>query len=154
MIGQFFLCPMGSYQVSGYLGLEFQIKGQTHYGWALASIAAVFNGRTGSMETKLSGFAYETIPGAAIKTGQTSGADEDSAVGPEPISRCRSSLFNAMPVLILKDFHAWEPLEFCFIEYSFSVIKSPREPHSPTEANVTFLIPRDFPSNVVCSVFL
>lgn len=87
MIGQFFLCPMGSYQVSGYLGLEFQIKGQTHYGWALVSIAAVFNGRTGSMETKLSGFAYETIPGAAIKTGQTSGADEDSAVGPEPISR-------------------------------------------------------------------
>jgi hypothetical protein len=87
VIGQFFLCPMGSYQVSGYLGLEFQIKGQTHYGWALVSIAAVFNGRTGSMETKLSGFAYETIPGAAIKTGQTSGADEDSAVGPEPISR-------------------------------------------------------------------
>lgn len=87
MIGRFFLCPMGSYQVSGYLGLEFQIKGQTHYGWALVSIAAVFNGRTGSMETKLSGFAYETIPGAAIKTGQTSGADEDSAVGPEPISR-------------------------------------------------------------------
>lgn len=77
MIGQFFLCPMGSYQVSGYLGLEFQNKGQTHCGWALVSIAAVFNGRTGSMETKLSGFAYETIPGAAIKTGQTSGADED-----------------------------------------------------------------------------
>jgi hypothetical protein len=39
---------------------------------------------------------------------------------------CRLSLFNAMPVPILKDFHAWEPLEFCFIEYSFSVIKSPR----------------------------
>jgi hypothetical protein len=35
VIGQFFLCPMGSYQVSGYLGLEFQIKGQTHCGWAL-----------------------------------------------------------------------------------------------------------------------
>jgi hypothetical protein len=44
---------MGSYQVSGYLGLEFQIKGQTHYGSALVSIAAVFNGRTGSMEMDL-----------------------------------------------------------------------------------------------------
>jgi hypothetical protein len=27
-------------------------------------------------------------------------------------------------LLILKDFHGWEPLEFCFIEDSFSVIRS------------------------------
>ena len=49
-------------------------------------------------------------------------------------SRCRLSLFNAEPVLILKDFDAWESLEFCFIEYSFSVIKSPREPHFPNRS--------------------
>jgi len=40
---------------------------------------------------------------------------------------CRLSLFNAVSVLILKDFYGWEPLEFCFIEYSFSVISSARE---------------------------
>ena len=39
-----------------------------------------------------------------------------------------------VPGLILKDFHAREPLEFCFIEYSFSVIRSPREPHFPNRS--------------------
>ena len=47
----------------------------------------------------------------------------------ELVARCRLSLFNAMPGLIIKDFHAREPLKFCFIEYSFSLIKPPREPH-------------------------
>jgi len=42
---------------------------------------------------------------------------------------CRISLLSALGLLILKDFHAWEPLEFCFIEYSFSVISSARELH-------------------------
>jgi hypothetical protein len=32
-------------------------------------------------------------------------------------SRCRFSLLSRVRLLILKDFHAREPLEFCFIEY-------------------------------------
>ncbi|MGA7925135.1 MAG: hypothetical protein WCA20_03950 [Candidatus Sulfotelmatobacter sp.] len=45
---------------------------------------------------------------------------------------CRVSLLSALGLLILKDFHAWETLELCFIAYSFSLIKSPREPHFPS----------------------
>ncbi len=70
---------MGSYQVSGYLGLEFQNKGQTHCGWALVSIAAVFNGRTGSMETNYRDSPMKRFWGS-YKTGQTSGVYEDRRV--------------------------------------------------------------------------
>jgi hypothetical protein len=48
-----------------YLGLEFQINGQTHYGWVELST----NGATGV--NTLYGFAYETIPFKGILTGQT-----------------------------------------------------------------------------------
>jgi hypothetical protein len=47
-------------------------------------------------------------------------------------SRCRVSLLMGLGFLILKDFHAWEPLKSCFIEYAFAVIKTPREPHFPS----------------------
>jgi hypothetical protein len=50
-----------------YLGLEFQIAGQTHYGWAELSI----NGGSKGLMTVLVGFAYETIAGKTIITGQT-----------------------------------------------------------------------------------
>jgi hypothetical protein len=45
------------------------------------------------------------------------------------LERCRLSLFTTMRVLILKDFHRWEPSKFCFIDNSFSVIMAAREPH-------------------------
>lgn len=69
--------------VSGYLGLEFQINGQTHYGWALVDIS-VYSGFRYGMRTTLIGFAYETIPGQAIRTGQTAG--NFSETGPTPAS--------------------------------------------------------------------
>jgi hypothetical protein len=64
------------------------------------------------------------------------GTIEQDGITDAGAHRCRLSLFkfNAVPGLILKDFHAREPLEFCFIEYSFSVIKSPREPHFPNRS--------------------
>jgi hypothetical protein len=83
VIAQFFLCEFGAYHASGYLGLEFQIKGQTHYGWAQVSIAAQFGTTHGTMHTTLLGFAYETIPGQAIKTGQTSGSADDPTFTPD-----------------------------------------------------------------------
>ena len=74
IVTQFFLCPSGSESVSGYLGLEFQINGQTHYGWAQVNIHASYGGRgSGDMESTLLGFAYETIAGRTIEAGQTSG---------------------------------------------------------------------------------
>ena len=58
--------------------LEFQIQGsgglETHYGWAQVSVSATFSITHNNLQTttSLSGFAYETVPGKAITTGQTS----------------------------------------------------------------------------------
>jgi hypothetical protein len=78
-----FSCLQGNQRlhVAGYLGLEFQINGQTHYGWAQVIIDVTY----GWMHTTLDGFAYETVPGRAIKTGQTSGYIDESRSIPESI---------------------------------------------------------------------
>jgi len=60
-----------------YLGFEFQIQGvggpETHYGWAQVSVSAFLDQHNNlQTATFLSGFAYETVPGKAITTGQTS----------------------------------------------------------------------------------
>jgi len=47
---------------SGYLGLMFQINGETHYGWAQLKV--------GDDTATLTGYAYETIAGTAINAGQ------------------------------------------------------------------------------------
>jgi len=69
-----FACLQDSQNVSGYLGLEFKIEEKTHYGWAHVKVAATGARRDtpGTLHTTLIGFAYETIPGRAIKTGETS----------------------------------------------------------------------------------
>jgi hypothetical protein len=53
-----------------YLGLQFQIHGKTHYGWARLSVR-VKGGVTGI----LTGYAYETIPGKRLSAGQETEAD-------------------------------------------------------------------------------
>src|SRR5580692_8816923 len=70
-----------------------------------------------------------------------------------PTDACRVSLLIGLGLLILKDFHAWEPLKFCFIGYTFAVIKTPREPHFPSR-NQRYVLDstRDFPFNIVCSL--
>jgi hypothetical protein len=101
-----FRCLSGN--VAGYLGLEFQISGQTHYGWAQVIITGGVKG--GVASTTLVGFANETNTGQAIQTGQTSG-DLDQAEsapgimwemgtswGPSPIlpqQERRSSVYRA-----------------------------------------------------------
>jgi len=86
VIMQFFICSGGaSKHLAGYLGLEFQINGQTHYGWAQVSIDAHDNYRGSGMSTTLVDFAYETIPGQAIKTGQTSGSLDNASTIPRSI---------------------------------------------------------------------
>jgi hypothetical protein len=71
----------GTYQ--RYLGLEFQINGKTHYGWArIASM--VLAGRCNYRDV-LSGYAYETVPGRPIIAGKTSGPEErGAAINPGP----------------------------------------------------------------------
>lgn len=54
-----------------YLGLEFTIQGQIHFGWARLNVR--HNGC--KMIAVLTGYAYETVPHQAITTGKTSGPD-------------------------------------------------------------------------------
>jgi hypothetical protein len=67
--------PKGFHGVWGgkenrYLGFAFVIQGQTHYGWARVTAT--------SAPMVMTGYAYETIPGQAIRAGQTSGDDNDA----------------------------------------------------------------------------
>lgn len=53
-----------SYVTSAYLGVEFLINGEIHYGWIASS---------GGLTPTVTGFAYETVPNQSIVTGQTTG---------------------------------------------------------------------------------
>lgn len=87
-------CPFESFEgpwldvVNHYLGLSFQVNGQTHYGWARLSVL-LHCGRGGgcAFVVTLTGYAYETIPGKSINAGQTSGAQDDPILNPEDSSR-------------------------------------------------------------------
>jgi hypothetical protein len=58
-----------------YLGLKFVIKGQTHFGWARLSVSCPLLSLT--VTATLTGYAYETVPGKAISTGQRKGNAEE-----------------------------------------------------------------------------
>jgi hypothetical protein len=58
-----------------YLGLKFQIRGETHFGWARLNVASTPISITSAT---LTGYAYETIPNKPINAGKTEGAEEDS----------------------------------------------------------------------------
>jgi hypothetical protein len=65
-----------------YLGLKFQIKGKTHFGWARLTV----NVQGKHITAKLTGYAYETIPNKPIIAGNTKGT-EDTSIGEQPKSR-------------------------------------------------------------------
>jgi hypothetical protein len=60
-----------------YLGLKFQIDGQTHYGWARVSVQR----QAYHLTATLTGYAYETTPNTGIKAGQTEDNAEISSAG-------------------------------------------------------------------------
>jgi hypothetical protein len=63
-----------------YLGLRFQIDGETHFGWARLTVkfhAGLPQDRT--WEAHLTGYAYETIVDQSIKAGQTT-EETDEAI--------------------------------------------------------------------------
>jgi len=66
---------------NGYLGMRFQIKGKTHYGWARLSVKV---SKT-LVTSTLTGYAYETIPNKPIIAGKTRGPDV--AVEPASLGR-------------------------------------------------------------------
>jgi hypothetical protein len=55
-----------------YLGLQFVISGEVHYGWARIEIGT---GLQFLIAATLTGYAYETIPNKPIVTGKTKGPD-------------------------------------------------------------------------------
>jgi hypothetical protein len=68
-----------------YLGLRFQINGETHFGWAQLSVK--FHGglpKDRTWEAHLTGYAYETTANKAIAAGQTTDAPDDDAASPNP----------------------------------------------------------------------
>jgi hypothetical protein len=72
-----FYGPRGKWaNVKGrYLGLQLQIKGKIHYGWARLNVSFV----RPRISAVLTGYAYETIPNKPIIAGRTKGPD-DTAV--------------------------------------------------------------------------
>jgi hypothetical protein len=60
---------------SRYLGLKFVIQGKTHFGWARLSVSCPQQSLT--VTATLTGYAYETTAGKAIRTGQRKEDAED-----------------------------------------------------------------------------
>ena len=76
-----------------YLGLRFQINGETHYGWARLTVKfhhGLPKDRT--WDAHLTGYAYETIPDKAIRAGQTEGAADDATARPHSTSPSGATL--------------------------------------------------------------
>jgi hypothetical protein len=59
------------YATHRYLGLQFVIKKQVHYGWARLNVTL----KSGKIAAILTGYAYETEPNKPIITGKTEGPD-------------------------------------------------------------------------------
>lgn len=71
----------GNWQQSNprFLGLSFQIDGETHYGWA----RLIVKRNNFRITAYLSGYAYETVPNMPIDAGSTVGPQAES-FSPEP----------------------------------------------------------------------
>lgn len=59
-----------------YLGLKFEIDGEIHFGWARLSVSCVV---PHAARVLLTGYAYETVVGQPIVTGETGTAEERSS---------------------------------------------------------------------------
>ncbi len=78
-----------------YLGLQFQINGETHFGWARINVVLRQNPRR-TWQARVTGYAYETIPQKPIRAGQTKENDNDAA-RPNEASPIRPSSLRRQP---------------------------------------------------------
>jgi hypothetical protein len=62
----------GTWGKNRYLGLEFELGGQKHYGWAKLSLAL---NKQGTITGEIEGYAYETIANKPIMAGETKERD-------------------------------------------------------------------------------
>ena len=80
-VGSFYCNGQWAKVQGRYLGLKFSINGQTHFGWARLSTTCQLY----KIEAVLTGYAYETVAGKAIVTGQTKNeAGQALSHGPAP----------------------------------------------------------------------
>jgi hypothetical protein len=68
-----------------YMGLEFNIKGAAHFGWARFSV-------TEKGAITLTGYAYETVPLKPIVTGDSTGSDDEESVDQPAAAPAAASL--------------------------------------------------------------
>ncbi|HEV3308326.1 MAG TPA: hypothetical protein VGZ91_17930 [Candidatus Sulfotelmatobacter sp.] len=61
-----------------FLGVEFKIDGQIHYGWARLTVTNFNHGGTAT----LTGYAYETLPNHPIRAGQRSETADNTPAAP------------------------------------------------------------------------
>jgi hypothetical protein len=65
-----------------YLGLKLQLPDGAHFGWARLNVKFVYdNFNTRTWTARITGYAYETVPGKLIKAGQIS--DDDATARPD-----------------------------------------------------------------------
>lgn len=62
----------GTWGKNRYLGLQFDLNGEKHYGWAELSIAL---NKQGTLTVEIEGYAYETIADQPIMAGETTEMD-------------------------------------------------------------------------------
>ena len=86
---------------SRYLGVKFQIGGQTHYGWARFSVKVTKSPI--NIFAELTGYAYETVPNMPIIAGKTSGGAAsgipEALNAPAPASATLGMLAMGAPAL-------------------------------------------------------
>ncbi len=58
-----------------YLGVKFQLNGQTHYGWIRLTVTTNVKSGKPSLEATITGYAYETVANKAIKAGTAATAE-------------------------------------------------------------------------------
>lgn len=57
-----------------YLGVRFNIDGETHYGWIRLTVTSDTQSKKPSLEATITGYAYESVANKAIKAGSGSTA--------------------------------------------------------------------------------
>ena len=67
-----------------YLGFEFLVAGELHFGWARLNVGdrTDFVGHFGAT---LTGYAYETVPNRPIQAGQTQSDDDMGSFVPQTL---------------------------------------------------------------------
>jgi hypothetical protein len=93
-----------------YLGLRFQINGETHYGWARINVQV--NTTQLTVYSRITGYAYETTPNKPIAAGQTHDialltaplsapkAESQLAVRPDPSRLAHQGTQSCPPTLV------------------------------------------------------